>query len=123
MIKRSIRLVGISVLMLLAAMIGLRFGSVHVSADAIIYNGSAPRYTTPVTYDYQPGLQRGAYIAINGEPSNYGGTSRQTLIDARKWNAAGRPDISAHLYLKNNNPIGGESISLGQLLRFPKDFN
>lgn len=104
-------------------MIGLRFGSVHVSADAIIYNGSAPRYTTPATYDYQPGLQRGAYIAINGEPSNYGGTSRQTLIDARKWNAAGRPDISAHLYLKNNNPIGGESISLGQLLRFPKDFN
>lgn len=123
MVRKFSKLFKLIMMIAVFGVLGLFGSSLKANADSIIYNGAGPSNTALSSYSNQPALQRAVYFTINGETSNYGGTSRQSLIDANKWVAAGKPNIDAHIYLKNNNPAGGASIQLNQLLRFPKDFN
>ncbi|APR06787.1 hypothetical protein FAM21834_00513 [Lentilactobacillus parabuchneri] len=119
--KKQIRIIGHFALLLgVFGLFGL-FGLNNARADSSLYNGAAPRYTTPAKYSN--GLEHAVYISANGDNSNYGGSSRQTLINNDVWKLSNKPYFYEHLYLKNSNPTGGADISVAQFLRFPKDLS
>ncbi|ORM97102.1 MAG: hypothetical protein ACFWTW_00355 [Lentilactobacillus parabuchneri] len=95
--KKQIRIIGHFALLLgVFGLFGL-FGLNNARADSSLYNGAAPRYTTPAKYSN--GLEHAVYISANGDNSNYGGSSRQTLINNDVWKLSNKPYFYEHLYL------------------------
>ncbi len=77
--KKQIRIIGYFALLLgVFGLFGL-FGLNNARADSSLYNWcSAKVYNTS---KYSNGLEHAVYISANGDNSNYGGSSRQTLIN------------------------------------------
>ncbi|MCV3743155.1 hypothetical protein OF387_18125, partial [Lentilactobacillus hilgardii] len=127
MINKLVRLVGISVLMLLAGFTVLSLGNAQVDANSVIYNGANPQMTPTIgggtsgtsgTGGTPAGLEHYVYVTVGNEKSNYssngalqdGTNGRQSVIDYQKYKDAGSPEIIEHMYLKNTNADGTKDI-------------
>lgn len=119
----------IVIAVLFVGIIGSFQHSARAASDPIVYNGAVAKQATSTyqdsdltgNYKQLVGLERAAYISINGEKSNYSGNGVASIIDIDQYIAAGKPTIYAHIYLRNNRGEGGGEINAAQILRHPKD--